>query len=285
MQKELSSVYTAYRYQGQSFSPKRLKNYLLRILVRDQTLVYVVLDKAHKILATREYHAKSHLEMDDFLEEVRAQDYFLKEEYGVSQVVSGTLAFSLIPNQFFVSERVKDFAGTLVRETTDPGKSPDHLEYLKMEKTGATAIFTVPGSLKEKCDDWLEGPEYIPSCEPLIKMAAGLTAPGKDLLMTTLFSNQFVVTGMKNGRLMLCNAYDYSSAADLVYFIQLVSDMLELDETAKILINGDIDPDGQLFSQLKELVPRAEIPVDFLQSRFDSPAEDIPYHRFAFLSF
>lgn len=281
----LSSVYTAYQYQGDSFSPQRLKNYSLRILVRDQLLVYVVLDKDNKILVTREYHSKSHLEMNEFLNLVKDQDYFLKEDYGSSQVVSGTLAFSLIPNQFFVSDRVKEFAGTLVRETADPGTAPDHLEYLEMDKTGATAIFTVPSSLKEKCDAWLDGPDYIPSCHPLIKMASELTAPGEDLLMTTLFSNQFVVTGMKNGRLMLCNSYDYRSAADLVYFIQLVSDMLELGDSAKILINGDIDPEGQLYSQLKDLVPRTQIPVDFLQNRFDSPSKGIPYHRFAFLSF
>lgn len=223
--------------------------------------------------------------MENFLNEVKEQDYFLKEDYGVSQVVSGTLAFSLIPNQFFVSERVKEFAGTLVRETTDPDKSPDHLEYLRMDKAGATAIFTVSGNLKKECDDWFEGPEYIPSCEPLIKMAVGLTDYGKDLLITTLFSNQFVVTGMKNGRLMLCNSYEYRSAADLVYFIQLISDILELGNTANILVNGDIDPGDGLFTQLKEMVPRVEIPVEFFQSRFDSPVDGFPFHRFAFLSF
>lgn len=285
MHKKLSSVNTAYQYQGKSFSPERLKNYLFRILVRDQLLVYVVLDENNKILASREYHSKEPLEMNAFLDAVKEEDYFLKEEYGSTQVVSGTLAFSLIPNQFFVSSRVKEFAGTLVRETAGPGETPDHLEYMEMDKTGATAIFTVPNNLKEKCDDWLDGPEYIPSCQPLIRMAANLTPPGKDLLMTTIFSNQFVVTGMKNGRLMLCNSYEYRSAADLVYFIQLVSDMLELDDSAKILLNGDVDPNGQLFSQLKELVPRSEIPTYFLRNRFDSSVENIPYHRFAFLSF
>ena len=202
----MSAIKTVYQYQGKSFSPERLKNYVLRVLVRDQLLVYVVLDQDNQILATREYHASSPLETADFIDAVKEEDYFLKEDYGAKQVVSGTLAFSLIPNQFFVSGRVKEFAGALVRDTATPGEEPDHLEYLKMDKTGATAIFTVPNNLKEKCDDLLDDPDYIPSCQSMIRMAADLVQPGKDLLLTTIFSNQFVITGMKQGRLMLWSA-------------------------------------------------------------------------------
>gem|GEM_PF-6391029 len=277
----MSTTNATYQYQSKAFSPESLKAYTIRILVREHVLTYVVLNGTGKVVAIRQYHGSGQLEPGALFNQVHKEDYFLKESYGKTEVVSGSLSFSLIPNQFFVSNRVKEFAGALIKE----GNNPDHLEYLQMDRTGTTAIFTIPSELKDLCDTELEDPVYIPSCQPLINMGRSMANPSKDLLVVTLFSNQFVITGMKQGKLALCNTYDYRSPADLVYFTQVVADIVDLGENGEILIQGDLESDGVLLGQLQELIPRLKVPTQELKERFLQDGATVPYHKYAFLSF
>lgn len=276
----MSTINSTYQYQSKEFNPESLKAYTIRILVRDQVLIYAVLNGNGKVIAIREYQGPAQLEAGQLFSKVQEEDYFLKESYGRTEVVSGSLSFSLIPNQFFVSNRVKEFAGALIQA----GSNPDHLEYLQMDRTGTTAIFTVPSELKELCDTHLEEPVYIPSCQPLINMGRAMAHENKDLLVVTLFSNQFVITGMKQGKLALCNTYDYRSPADLVYFTQVVADIVDLGESGEIFIQGDLEVNGGLLQQLQELIPKLQIPTE-LKDRIASDGGEVPYHKYAFLSF
>lgn len=276
------SIYTAYQHQSEAFQPEFLKGYRLRLLVREHLLQYAVLSPESRIIAVKEYRTDSDMGQAEFLEAVYQQDYFLKEDYQSVQVINGTLGFSLIPTRYFQPSRVKEFAGALIKDQFDA----DHLEYCSVDRAGATAVYAIPFSIKQKCDFYFQEPDYIPSCEPLINMASFLSETYPDQLLLTLFDNQFVLTGMKGGKLCLCNAYDYQTATDIVYFTQLVTQTLGFqDQRIALLVNGDVEAESPLYEELREFMPGLVIPQAHLMDRFETQSEKLPHGKYAYLSF
>lgn len=275
-------IYTTYQHQSDAFEPKELKSYRLRVLMRDGMLMYVVLSPAAQVLAAKEYRTKEPIAFVEFFETIYQNDYFLKEEYKSIEVVNGTLSFSLIPTRYFAPQRMKEFAGALIKDSFDA----EHLAYHAMDEEKATAIFLVPAEVKKKCDFYFQDPEYIPACLPLINLAHFLGADHPDLLLVTLFQNQFVVTGLRDGKLCLCNAYDFQAASDMVYFIQLVQDLTKLNESQPLIcLHGDFDPSGEFFEELTTYLPGIQLQKDALRPRFATQTPDIPTSQFAYLTF
>ena len=278
----MDSIYSSYHHQSKSFQPERLGSYRLRVLVRENTLLYVVLNSDSKILAVNEYHSNSPLPFEEFFDGVVKMDYFLKEDYSSVEIVNGTLSFSLIPSKIFVPAHIKEFAGAMIKEKV----GADHLTFRKMDQAEATAIFSIPHLVKQKCDQHFKAPEYIPSCQPIMNMADFLAETSGNLLLLTIFKKQFVITGIRNGRLSVCNSYDYLSATDMVYFTKVVLDLMELGEsTCPIMLQGDLDLKGDFYKELGGYLPQHRVPGGLLQDRFETQEGILPYHKYAFLTF
>lgn len=250
--------------------------------MREGLLQYAVVSETHKILAAKEYRTKKKMDFATFFDAVFEQDYFLKEDYSSVRVINGNLEFSLIPTQFFEPKQVKEFAGALIKDNFEV----DHLEYRSMDEGGATAIFTVPFPLKQKCDFYLESPEYVPFCLHSINMCYRLAAKHPNLLLVNIFEGEFVITGMTDGKLSICNSYPYSSGTDIVYFVQVVIEMLKMDPSkTKMMLTGEFEAESELIRQMKKFIPTIEIPAGKLMDSFDTRSEKLPTWRYAYLTF
>lgn len=245
-------------------------------------LQYAVLGADARLLAVKEYRSKEPLAFAEFFETIYKQDYFLKEDYAQVEVVNGSLSFSLIPTHYFAPQRMKEFAGALINDSL----SSEHIAYRAMEQEKATAIFLVPTEVKKKCDFYFQNPEYFPSCLPLINMAHHLGNAHPDLLLLTLFQGQFVATGLRDGKLTICNAYDFNAPADLVYFVQLIMDLTKLQErNPAIVLHGDLDPKGSLPTSLAEFLPNIQWGREALRQRFAGVELQVPFSKYAYLTF
>lgn len=277
----MSNVYSAYQHQSSAFQPEKLGQYRLRLVLRPGLLTYAVLSETGQILAVKEFRSKSPMDFPAFFDAIYAQDYFLKEEYKAVEIVDSSLEFSLIPTAFFKPQQVREFAGALIREDVDV----DHLAFIDMAASGTTAIYTVPFHVKQKCDSSFQSPDYHPLCELLITMAEDLSRQHPQLLLVHVFERQFVVTAMKDGRLQLCNAYTYESAADMVYFTQLVMEILKMEtDRTRILISGEFEEDSELLRQLRKYIPTGEVPKRESADRFETKGDKLPAWKYAYMS-
>lgn len=250
--------------------------------MRANMLHYAVLSPENKILAVKEYRSKKPMDFAEFFDAVYAQDYFLKEDYAQVQVVNGTLEFSLIPTKHFHPQRMADFAGALLKDEFDT----DHLQHRDMPGIGATAIYAVPAGLKQKCDHYFQEPEYVPFCLPAIQMASSLSKRFPDIVVVNVFDKKFVVTGMKQGKLHLCNAYDFGGVTDIVYFVQLVLEIIKLQaDSARIFVVGEFEKDSELIQKLQKYIPSLEIPSEAFLDRFETRSEKLPNWKYAYLTF
>ncbi len=277
----MSNIYSAYQHQSSAFQPEKLKQYRLRIVYRPDLLLYAVLSEENKLLAVKEYRSKVPMSFPEIFDQVYAQDYFLKEDYRAVEMVNSSLEFSLIPTVFFKPQQVRELAGALIKENADL----DHLEYRDMEHSGATAIYTVPFPMKQKCDHFFPDLQYQPFCYLMVNMGLEMVAQHPNLLLLHIFEKQFVITAFKDGILQLCNAYDYEGVTDMVYFLQLVMEILKYETTGtKVLLSGEFEEDSEIFRQLKKFVPVAEIPKKEFQDRFETKGDKLPVWKYAFLS-
>jgi hypothetical protein len=278
----LENIYSAYQHQSSGFNPEKVRNYHLRLLMRPNMLQYAVLSADNKILAAKEYRSKRDMDYPDFFDAVYAQDYFLKEDYASVRVINGTLEFSLIPTRLFQPKQVREFAGALIKKSFEV----DHLDYRNMDEGQATAIFTVPFPVKQKCDFYLEEPEYVPFCLQAINMAYDLGQENPELLVINIFENEFVLTGLKGGQLQICNAYQYVGVTDIVYFVQLVMDTLKQDpKTTKVMAIGEFELDSELMRQLRKYIPGIDVPQKALMDCFETRSEKLPTWRYAYLTY
>ena len=278
----MNSFEVTYQHQSTAFQADQLPRYQLRLFLRTDLILYGVVDAEQKLLALKEYRKRAVGDFDSFFDAVFQQDYFLKEAYGKVQVINGHPAFSLIPTSHFKAERVKDFAGALIG-SDDPH---DSYGYCDMKESGATAVFAIPTAIKEKCETLLSHPEFLPVCDPLIKMSLDLADSEQEALIVTLLPEKFVIAGIRDGQLGLCNAYAYESAADLIYFIQLVTDILGMNPgKCKIFLNGQFQEEDPLFQQLLNFLPQAEVPTQRLKARFFNQSGLLPHSNYAFLSY
>ncbi|MFN8393626.1 MAG: DUF3822 family protein [Bacteroidia bacterium] len=277
----MSNVYTAYQHQSTAFQPEMLKHYRLRIVYRPSLLLYAVLSEHNRILAVKEYRAKAPMAFPEFFDEVYAQDYFLKEDYQSVEIINSSLEFSLIPTAFFKPHQVRELAGALIKEDTEL----DHLAYMDMARSGATAIYTVAMPLKNKCDTSFHDLQYQPFCHLMVNMGLEMMAQHPSLVLLHIFEKQFVITAFKDTQLQLCNAYDFEGVPDLVYFLQLVMEIVKMDSlTARVLLSGEFEEDSELLRQLKKYVPTVDIPKQAFQDRFENKVEKLPVWKYAFLS-
>ena len=243
----MSNIYSAYQHQSSAFQPEKLKQYRLRIVYRPDLLLYAVLSEENKLLAVKEYRSKVPMSFPEIFDQVYAQDYFLKEDYRAVEMVNSSLEFSLIPTVFFKPQQVRELAGALIKENADL----DHLEYRDMEHSGATAIYTVPFPMKQKCDHFFPDLQYQPFCYLMVNMGLEMVTQHPNLLLLHIFEKQFVITAFKDGILQLCNAYDYEGVTDMVYFLQLVMEILKYETTGtKVLLSGEFEEDSVIFRQL-----------------------------------
>lgn len=277
----MSTVYSAYQHQSSSFQPEKLKAYHLRIVIREDLLMYAVLGENDTIFAIKEYRSKKKMEFADFFDAIYAQDYFLKEDFAGIEIVNCSLEFSLIPTAFFKPQQVHDFAGALIKDDY----SMDHVDYLALETAGATAIYTVPFPMKQKCDYYFPDCTYQPICKLMIDMTLDMAKVYPDVVLLHIFDRQFVITACRGGKLQLCNAYDYAEVTDMVYFMQLVMEIVKLEaDKTPILLSGEFEDDSELVNKFKQYVPAANIPKYSFQDRFDTKSDKLPSWKYAFMT-
>ncbi len=278
---DLSTVYSAYQHQSSSFQPEKLKSYRLRIIIREGLLLYAVLGEDDTIFAVKEYRSKKEMSFPDFFDAIYAQDYFLKEDFRDIEIVNCSLEFSLIPTAFFKPQQIHEFAGALIKGDY----SADHVDFLELEPAGATAIYTVPFPMKQKCDYYFPDSAYQPICKLMINMALDMAKVYPDLVLLHIFEGQFIITACRAGKLQICNAYDYTEVTDMVYFMQLVMEIVKLDaDKTPILLSGEFEDDSELVKKFKQYVPSANIPKYSFQDRFDTKSDKLPSWKYAFMT-
>lgn len=279
----MQGIYSSYEHQSKNFKPERLKHYKLCIFLGKGLLIYSVLSEQGKILLVKEYRSQEAMEITDFFSKIFEKDYFLKEDFAEVKIITASPEFSLVPRKFFAVGKVDSFASRLFSQEF----GGDNLAWKDIVGSNATAVYTLPNPLKKELELHYKDPEYAPYCQPAIGMGYELSNENRNLILVHFFADFFVITGIREGSLQICNAYQYQSVSDIVYFVQLVQDLLKLEEGrfCEIFLAGEFESESELIRQLRKFIPHLRIPGEDLLHIFDTREETVPTWKYAFLTY
>ena len=278
----MSQIYKSYQHESNNFDPERIGEYSLAVFLKEGLLIYSILSGEEKILAVKEYRTQEGLEMQDFLDSVLEEEQLLQKSFSKVRVIYGVDDFSLLPSALFDRKFSSEFARILIKDDTDA----DQINISELAHGDAVAIYTIPNSLKKHLDACFEDAEYEPFCRSAIEMGFELANEQKDLLLVNIFEQQFVITGIKDRALHLCNAYPFREASDIVYFVQLAADLLKLNPASfQVYLAGEFENDSNLVQQLQKLIPSLQIPASTLEKTFDTQSDKLPSWKYAFMSY
>jgi len=138
--------------------------------------------------------------------------------------------FTLLPQSVFSSKFLDDYIKLNFGEI--PNDLTYHFDILHTQQ--AVLVYTLPNWIKELKE------KYFPIV-PLKHHAGQLITRSRgemnDFVSISVYKNDFTILILKNGKLQICNSFEYQTDVDLIYFFMLNFQKLELNSSTKVSIN------------------------------------------------
>ena len=173
----------------------------------------------------------------------------------------------------------------------DPSKSSDYLKFnakiLKndyiahdtVESLDLTVVYVpfvnINNFLFEKFGDFNYYHSTTLLLEQVLKSEKVFKLPK---IYLNIFSNTFDLAAVKNGKLLMCNSFEFNSPEDFVYFILFCLEQLKMNpESIDLFVSGTIEKDDPNYSMLFKYVRN----VSFFNSKvtFEKPAAGKSHHN------
>lgn len=155
---------------------------------------------------------------------------FVKENTvsgGPSSIYWETPNFTLIPQSVFLSKHIKSYLQLNFGETSSENEF--HFDILHSHQ--AVIVYTIPQWIKELKENYF-------SIIPLKHHAGQLLARSRgelnDFVSIVVYKEHFLITILKNGKLQICNSIAYQNEIDILYFLMLHHQKLDLSVNTKL---------------------------------------------------
>lgn len=254
--------------------------YDLSILVGIGRFLYFLSNPLKDIVYQISYEADPNEEWDvaTFVSSILEEDSVLKLHFKHVKIVFDNRLMTFVPNDLYSEQNPVLYLENVVDIPIDHVVLIDTLPVIETQN-----IYAIPEKIYQLFRDQHGSNTYYHLSTTLIKACLNTTTI--QLKPTNVFlnvqGNQIHILVFRQEKLLLYNAFYYQNAEDLVYYVLLVYDQLQLDnETVPLHIFGHIYKESKIYDRLYQYLKY----IDFLDRttffRFDASFEDIPPHFF-----
>ena len=159
--------------------------------------------------------------------------------------------FTLVPLPYFQEEKLSDYLKYNIKllET-------DEIAYDYIEEIDANAVYIPYVNINNYLFDTFGEFSFHHYTVPIISSTLNISESNSDEnVLVEVFNNHFIIAVVKNGKLLLCNNFDYYSHEDLVYYMLFVIQQLELDKEALYLhLSGTIKKSSKAHYLLRNYI-------------------------------
>ena len=144
-----------------------------------------------------------------------------------SSIYWETSNFTLIPQSVFHSKHIENYLQLNFGEISS--ENDYHFDVLHSQQ--AVIVYAIPKWVKELKE------QYFPII-PLKHHAGQLLARSRgemnDFVSIVVYKEHFLIIILKNGKLQICNSIEYQNEIDILYFLMLHQQKLELSSKTKL---------------------------------------------------
>lgn len=255
--------------------------YLKKVITwRPNQLSYVLTSMENQILYGKEIRNQAQLPYEIFLDTVFQKDAVLTARAIHTILLAGTSDFTIIPTQLMKDKRLLDISRTLVHEEI----YEEELILANISGTEASSLFVIPEDIKYLWDKYLDEFETQHLISTHFHLVEFIAKNLTDFVIVHILEGYAITTAVKNGQVLLANAFIYRSNNDLFYFLLSVKFVLDLPSQIPFFVLGDIEKGDIFMKKLREKLPHTQVYEGW--STFIAPyLEETATWRYGFMAF
>lgn len=188
--------------------------------------------------------------------------------------------YTLVPRAHFQKERLSDYLKYNVRLLPT-----DELSYDQLDNREINLVYVPFTNINNFLFDQFGTFSYHHFATFFIDECVNLNDPEIQQVFIRIFPTHFVLAAFEEGKLLLCNSFDYFAPEDLVYYVLFVLEQLKFDpETLDLKLSGAIQEDTVAFELLYTYVRFVSfLEVDTSLKITDKKLKGSPSHKHHFM--
>lgn len=144
-----------------------------------------------------------------------------------SSIYWETPNFTLIPQSVFHSKHIENYLQLNFGELS----SEDDYHFDILHSQQAVIVYSIPKWIKELKENYFP---IIPLKHHAGQLLARSRGEMNDFGSIVVYKEQFLIIIVKNGKLQICNSIEYQNDIDILYFLMLHHQKLELSSSTKV---------------------------------------------------
>jgi hypothetical protein len=272
------------RVKDDLFTPDEIGNYTLNLQI-NQNLFRICITNTNRCLLMEDYTLDNALYPDQLISQLEAiydhHEVLMAGFWKNIKLAIKDIDFSLIPKSLFDQQFSKEY---LKINTGQESNGEHEIFHYAQKSTDAISVF----SADKKIIDWFKNQYSSHNITFLHHTTAFIegvlyssdTNTDKDVFAQIEDDSLTIIVKSEIG-LEFCNSFRISTSDDLVYFILLVYNQLQLSpEKNKLILFGDIRPDSSTYKKLYTYIRHIKFGDKPSSIKFGYKFDEIFDHRY-----
>jgi hypothetical protein len=272
------------RVKDDLFTPDEIGNYTLNLQI-NQNLFRICITNTNRCLLMEDYTLDNALYPDQLISQLEAiydhHEVLMAGFWKNIKLAIKDIDFSLIPKSLFDQQFSKEY---LKINTGQEGNGEHEIFHYAQKSTDAISVF----SADKKIIDWFKNQysshniTFLHHTTAFIEGVLYSSDANSDKYVFAQIEDNSLTIIVKSGiGLEFCNSFRVSTSSDLVYFILLVYNQLQLSpEKNKLILFGDIRPDSATYKELYTYIRHIKFGDKPSSIKFGYKFDEIFDHRY-----
>jgi hypothetical protein len=250
----------------------------LCICLQDGLFTYAVISAARQVTAYKEIRNHRNLAPDIFCRLVLESETLLQSAFRKTLVLSSANLFTMIPSAFSGADQ------RLAQLLLDDVVFLDEVRSCEVKDEEMRVLFSFPGSVRTLLEDYLGEISIGHASAQDVQIAKLLSGESDPVFLLHLFSQHLTLTVFREGRLHLCNSFEFETEADILHILNSFRQLNGMEAGAgNLYAVGNFDMNSPVFRGLKAYLPEIQTP-GLLKDFIWFNREGLPFWRFAFFA-
>jgi hypothetical protein len=242
-----------------SFNAEAAGTYYLSIQANFNGLSYCISDEStNSYILFRKHRFDQVILASDFIEKISTvlnTDETLKLNFRRVRFLGYSRQSTLIPEEYFDVGSMKEYLGF-----NHAGEIDQSIFNNYISSPGLYNIFALPDELVSIITLHFKRVEFMNQTTPFLRHIANMPeAFSKSVVYLGLHSDFFDIACTGNGKLLLCNTFQYANETDLLYYIVFVYNKIGFDTlTIPLMLSGESGSKLSYFEVLRQYIPNTE---------------------------